>query len=94
MKKFVLRKIRIVVLSLIASVQILCAQQTGSWGDQGDGTYNNPVLESNYPDNDIIRQGDTYYMMSFTCHGYFKIQQFGQLRIFKLHNEHSHYFRF
>ncbi len=42
--------------------------KTGSWGDQGDGTYKNPILESNYPDNDVIRVGDTYYMMSSTCH--------------------------
>lgn len=40
----------------------------GSWGDQGDGTYRNPVLEANYPDNDVIRVGDTFYMMSSTCH--------------------------
>ena len=32
----------------------------GSWGDQGDGTYRNPVLEANYPDNDVIRVGDTF----------------------------------
>jgi len=44
------------------------AQQTGSWGDQGNGNYNNPVLESNYPDNDVIRVKDTFYMMSSTIH--------------------------
>ncbi|EMI41361.1 sulfatase and gycosyl hydrolase family 43 domain protein [Rhodopirellula sp. SWK7] len=42
--------------------------RVGSWGDQGDGTYRNPVLESNYPDNDVIRVGDTFYMMSSTNH--------------------------
>lgn len=46
--------------------QIVAAQQTGSWGDQGNGTYKNPILDSSYPDNDIIRVGDTYYMMSST----------------------------
>jgi beta-xylosidase len=56
------------LLMVIAFVQTLSAQQIGSWGDQGDGTYKNPILETNYPDNDIIRQGDTYYMMSSTCH--------------------------
>lgn len=44
------------------------AATTGTWGDQGDGTYRNPVLESNYPDNDVIRMGDTFYMMSSTNH--------------------------
>lgn len=42
------------------------AQQTGSWGDQGNGSYKNPILEANYPDNDVIRVGDTFYMMSST----------------------------
>ncbi len=36
----------------------------GSWGDQGNGTYQNPVLFADYPDPDAIRVGDTYYM---TC---------------------------
>ena len=49
-------------------VQFVMAQQTGSWGDQGNGTYKNPILESNYPDNDVIRVGDTYYMMSSSNH--------------------------
>ena len=49
-------------------VQITTAQKIGSWGDQGDGTYRNPILESNYPDNDVIRVGDAFYMMSSTCH--------------------------
>lgn len=36
----------------------------GSWGDQGNGMYRNPVLFADYPDPDAIRVGDTYYM---TC---------------------------
>ena len=47
-------------------VPIATAQQTGSWGDQGNGNYKNPILESNFPDNDVIRVGDTFYMMSST----------------------------
>jgi len=38
----------------------------GSWGDQGNGTYKNPVLYANYPDADIEKQGDTWYMISST----------------------------
>ena len=30
----------------------------GSWGDQGDGTYRNPVLNANYPDSDVEQAGD------------------------------------
>lgn len=36
---------------------------------QGDGTYTNPVIPSDYSDPDVIRVGNTYYMTasSFTC---------------------------
>ena len=44
------------------------AQQIGSWGDQGDGTYKNPVLNADYPDVDIEQFGDTYYMISSKQH--------------------------
>ena len=30
-------------------------QRTGSWGDQLNGTYINPVLNSDYSDPDVIR---------------------------------------
>lgn len=32
--------------------------------DQGDGTYKNPVLHSDYSDPDVVRVGDDYYMTS------------------------------
>lgn len=34
------------------------------WGDLGDGTFANPVLNADYSDPDVIRVGDRYYM---TC---------------------------
>lgn len=34
------------------------------WGDQGDGTFANPVLNADYSDPDVIRVGDKYYL---TC---------------------------
>ena len=37
-----------------------------TWGDQGDGTYCNPVLPSDYSDIDCIRVGDDYYAISST----------------------------
>jgi beta-xylosidase len=37
-----------------------------SWGDQGDGTYRNPVLPSDYSDIDCIRVGPDYYAISST----------------------------
>lgn len=35
-----------------------------AWGDQGDGTFANPVLCADYSDPDVIRVGRKYYM---TC---------------------------
>jgi beta-xylosidase len=36
------------------------------WGDQGDGTYLNPVLPSDYSDIDCIRVNSDYYAVSST----------------------------
>lgn len=36
------------------------------WGDQGDGSYRNPVLPSDYSDIDCIRVGSDYYAISST----------------------------
>ena len=36
------------------------------WGDQGDGTYRNPVLPGDYSDLDCIRVGSDYYAISST----------------------------
>lgn len=63
-----MKKLPVLMLSTGLLAQIGTAQTTGSWGDQGNGTYKNPILESSYPDNDVIRVGDTFYMMSSTCH--------------------------
>src|SRR5664279_3462738 len=38
----------------------------GTWGDQGDGTYHNPVLPADYSDIDCIRVGADYYAISST----------------------------
>jgi len=42
--------------------------QPGTWGDQGDGTYRNPILNADYPDVDVEQLGDTYYMISSKQH--------------------------
>jgi beta-xylosidase len=34
--------------------------------DNGDGTYTNPVVPGDFPDPDVIRVGDTYYMVTTT----------------------------
>lgn len=38
------------------------------WGDQGDGTYRNPVLWADYNNPDIIRSGDDFYMIAAAHH--------------------------
>ncbi len=38
----------------------------GDWGDQGDGTYVNPILPGDFSDIDVIRAGRDFYMMSST----------------------------
>ena len=43
---------------------ILQAQNVHS--DNGNGTYTNPVIPADFPDPDVIRVGDTYYMVTTT----------------------------
>ncbi|MGJ8694203.1 MAG: glycoside hydrolase family 43 protein [Thalassotalea sp.] len=47
---------------------VLEPAKTGSFGDQGDGTYINPILNADYPDSDIEQVGDTYYMITSKQH--------------------------
>ena len=42
--------------------------QTLDWGDQGNGTYKNPVLNADYSDPDVIRVGNKYYMVASDFH--------------------------
>ena len=39
---------------------------TGFWGDQGDGSYRNPILAIDFSDPDPIRVGEDYYMAAST----------------------------
>lgn len=55
------------ILLLGSSISV-AADKTGSWGDQGDGTYRNPILNADYPDVDVEQVGDTYYMISSKQH--------------------------
>ena len=41
---------------------------TEGWGDQGDGTYRNPVLNADFSDPDVIRVGTKYYMVASDFH--------------------------
>lgn len=39
-----------------------------SHSDNGDGTYTNPVIHAEFPDPDVIRVGNIYYMVTTTMH--------------------------
>lgn len=38
--------------------------------DNGDGTFTNPVVFGDFPDPDVIRVGDVYYMSTTTMHNF------------------------
>ncbi len=40
----------------------------GAWGDQGDGTFKNPVLWSDYNNLDVIVVGSDFYMIAASHH--------------------------
>jgi beta-xylosidase len=62
-KKFLKRLAQFVVVFLLSSYH-LKAQNVHS--DNGNGTYTNPVISADFPDPDVIRVGDTYYMVNTT----------------------------
>lgn len=49
---------------LLILTQYIYAQKLQS--DNGNGTYTNPVIAADFPDPDVIRVGDTYYMVTTT----------------------------
>jgi beta-xylosidase len=53
--------VSLIILSVIVRIT---AQKTCS--DNGDGTYTNPLIPADFPDPDVIRVGDTYYMVTTT----------------------------
>ena len=54
------------VLSINKKQMIPIQRQTGYWGDQGDGTYRNPIIAADFSDPDPLRVGNDYYMVSST----------------------------
>lgn len=41
-----------------------------SSADNGDGTFTNPVIQADFPDPDVVKVGDTYYMVTTTMHNF------------------------
>src|ERR1700722_9418782 len=52
------------VLSVTSVASLSFAQSPLSWGDQGDGTYKNPILSCDFSDPDVIRVGADFYLVA------------------------------
>ena len=52
--------------SVVSVALSVCLTQSSFAADNGDGTYTNPPLYADFPDPDIIRVGDDFYMVSTT----------------------------
>lgn len=58
------------VLNSVISLFLYATLLSGQQADNENGTYTNPVIWHDFPDNDVIRVGDTYYMVTTTMHVY------------------------
>jgi len=65
-----MKKIHLIIALVLLTASTLIAQNAKvlSWGDQGDGTYKNPILNGDYSDPDVIRVGSDYYLITSTFH--------------------------
>ena len=60
------------IVTLFVFFLILCTISSNSLqaqnvhSDNGNGTYTNPLISADFPDPDVIRFGDTYYMVTTT----------------------------
>ena len=58
----------LIILIITATILTASAQQSLDWGDQGNSTYKNPVLNADFSDPDVIRVNDKYYMVASDFH--------------------------
>lgn len=56
------------LVALVCLPLLAWAARPLSWGDQGDGTYRNPVLPSDFSDPDIVRVGSDFYLVASDFH--------------------------
>jgi len=64
-----MNKYLLLIICFISNLISLLAQTTPEkWGDQGNGTYINPILNADYSDPDVIRVGVKYYMVASDFH--------------------------
>src|SRR5262245_34689460 len=53
---------------LALAAAAFAAEPVLAWGDQGDGTYRNPILPADYSDPDVVRVGDDFYLVASDFH--------------------------
>src|ERR1700710_3023419 len=65
-----LRQIFLLICFLVSSSYVSTAQTNSPplWGDQGKGTFKNPVINADYSDPDVIEVGDSFYMVCSDFH--------------------------
>lgn len=57
----------VLIFGLTASTSLRAdVGNRGAWGDQGDGTFKNPILPGDFSDPDVIRVGGDYYFITST----------------------------
>lgn len=62
-----MKRFSVLLLGIAASMGVAQAALP-TWGDQGNGTYINPILNADYSDPDVIRVGEKYYMVASDFH--------------------------
>ena len=63
-----MKKLIYSICLLAGAVHLQAQEPLKTWGDQGNGTYVNPILNADYSDPDVIRVGDCYYMVASDFH--------------------------
>ena len=63
-----IRSIGIQTVALMALFGPAAYGQSGWTADNGNGTFTNPILWGDWPDPDIIRVGDDFYLVSTSMH--------------------------
>ena len=58
----------VAALSALLLLPVSGQERRLSWGDQGNGTYINPILNGDWSDPDAIRVGEKYYMVASDFH--------------------------
>lgn len=64
--RFIISSIIVLITLLFAPSLFADEGNRGSWGDQGDGSFKNPILPADYSDIDAIRVDSDYYAISST----------------------------